>query len=164
MINPIRKHGSYKEIEDAVFNMADGAVSPVIHAGGQYVILKREGLLPARPVKFEQAEPKLKEILRERKMRTVAQEIFQQLQKNAKVENVWNDPVKREKMPGVAATINGTPIAIRELDEECISAARSGNPRRMINRKILEQACQKRNVAVTAKTSTRKSPARFDGR
>ena len=42
MINPIRKHGSYKEIEDAVFNMNDGEISPVIHAGGQYVILKRE--------------------------------------------------------------------------------------------------------------------------
>ncbi len=47
VIQPIRKHGSYKEIEDAVFNMADGEVSPVIHAGDQYVILKREGPSPA---------------------------------------------------------------------------------------------------------------------
>ena len=49
--------------------MADGEVSPVIHAGGQYVILKREGLMPARHVKFEQVAPQLEEILRDRKMR-----------------------------------------------------------------------------------------------
>ena len=57
VIQPIRKHGSYKEIEDAVFNMPDGAVSPVIHAGGQYVILKREGLLPAREREFREDRP-----------------------------------------------------------------------------------------------------------
>jgi parvulin-like peptidyl-prolyl isomerase len=149
VINPIRKHGSYKEIEDAVFNMADGEVSPVIHAGGQYVILKREGLLPARPVKFEQVEPKLEEILRDRKMRTVAQEIFQQLQKNTRVENVWNDPAKQQQMPGVAATINGTPLTIRELDEECIARHGQDTLEGMISRKLLEQACQKRNVSVS---------------
>ncbi len=94
VIQPIRKHGSYKEIEDAVFNMPDGAVSPVIHAGGQYVILKREGLLPARNVNFEQIAPQLEEILRDRKMRVVAQDVFRQLQAGVKVENVWNDPAE----------------------------------------------------------------------
>jgi parvulin-like peptidyl-prolyl isomerase len=149
MINPIRKHGSYQEIENAVFNMADGDVSPVIHAGGQYVILKREELLPARPVKFEQVEPKLEEILRDRKMRTLAQDIFQKLQKNATVVNVWNDPVKHQKMPGVAATINDEPITIRELDEECIARHGQETLEGMINHKILEQACKKRNLTIT---------------
>ena len=70
MINPIRKHGSYKEIEDAVFNMADGEISPVIHAGGQYVILQARGA-DARPrrARSSRLPPKLKEILRDRKMR-----------------------------------------------------------------------------------------------
>ena len=149
VINPIRKHGSYKEIEDAVFNMADGEVSPVIHAGGQYVILKREGLLPARPVKFEQAAPRLEEVLRDRKMRTVAQDIFRQLQQNAKVVNVWNDPVLREQMPGVAATINGTPITIHDLDEQCIARHGPETLEGMINRKLLEQACRQRNITLT---------------
>ena len=149
VINPIRKHGSYKEIEDAVFHMADGEVSPVIHAGGQYVILKREGLLPARPVKFEQAAPRLEEALRDRKMRSVAQDIFRQLQQNAKVENVWNDPVKREQMPGVAATINGTPIAIHALDEQCIARHGQETLEGMINRRLLEQACRRQNITLT---------------
>ena len=39
LIQPIRRHGSYQGIEDAVFNMADGQVSKVIPVGGQYIIL-----------------------------------------------------------------------------------------------------------------------------
>lgn len=149
LINPIRKHGSYQEIEDAAFNMADGEVSPVIQAGGQYVILKREKLLPARQVNFEQVAPRLEEVLRDRKMRPVGKDVFRQLQKEAKVENVWNDPAKHQRMPDVAATINGRPIAIRDLDDECI--ARHGREvlDAMIGRKILEQACRKRNIEVT---------------
>lgn len=149
MINPIRKHGSYKQIEDAVFNMADGEVSPVIQAGGQYVILKREGLLPARQVAFEQVAPRLEEGLRDRKMRSVAQEVFQEMQKDAKVVNVWNDKAKHAQMPGVAATINGQPITIRELDDECIARHGQETLEAMISRTILEQECKKRRVEVT---------------
>jgi len=71
IIQPIRRHGSYKEIEDAVFHMADGQVSKVIPVGGQYVILKREGLIPARKVSFEEVAPKLEEVVRDSKMRGV---------------------------------------------------------------------------------------------
>ncbi len=150
VINPIRKHGSYKEIEEAVFRMADGDVSPVIHAGGQYVILKREGLVPARKVNYEQVAPRLEEVIRDRKMRSVAQDVFRQLQETAKVENVWNDPAKRAKMPGVAATLNGTPITIRELDEECIARHGLETLDGMVNRKILEEAIQRRDIKITA--------------
>lgn len=149
VIQPIRKHGSYQEIEDAVFNMEDGDVSPVIHAGGQYVILKRIELVPARPVKFEEVAPKLEVIIRDRKLRSVSQDVFQQLQSNAKVENVWNDPAKREKMPGVAATINGAPIPVSALDEECIVRHGQDTLEGMISRKLLEQACQKQGITVT---------------
>lgn len=149
VINPIRKHGSYQEIEDAVFNMADGEISPVIHAGGQYVILKREGLLPARPVKFEQVAPKLEEILRDRKMRSVSKDIFRELQENAKVVNVWNDPVKHQQMPDVAATINGARVTIRELDRQCVAQHGPETLEGMISRSILEQACRRRNITVS---------------
>lgn len=149
VIQPIRKHGSYEEIEEAVFNMEDGDVSPVIHAGGQYVILKREKLLPARQVSFEDVAPKLEEILRERKLRPVSQDVFQQLQTNAKVENVWNDPEKHAKMPGVAATINGAPIPVSALDDECIVRHGTDTLDGMIKRSLLEQACKKQNITVT---------------
>ena len=149
VINPIRKHGSYREIEDAVFNMADGEVSPVIHAGGQYVILQRVGLLPARQVSFEQVAPKLEEVLRDRKMRSVSKDIFRELQENTKVVNVWNDPVKRQQMPGVAATINRARVTIRELDQQCVARHGRETLEGMINRKILEQECRRRNITVS---------------
>ena len=47
LVQPIRQHSTSKEIEQAAFSMADGEVSQVIPAAGQYVILKRESLLPA---------------------------------------------------------------------------------------------------------------------
>ncbi len=151
VINPIRMHGTYKEIEDAVFNMADGEVSPVIYAGGQYVILKREGLIPAQRVTFQQMAPRLEEILRDRKMHERGQEIFQRLQDAAhdKIEYVWNDPAKRRKTPGVAAVVLGSPITLRELAEECI--ARHGQPtlEGLIDRRILEQACRRQSIAVS---------------
>jgi parvulin-like peptidyl-prolyl isomerase len=148
VINPIRKHGSYQEIEDAVFNMADGEISPVIHAGGQYVILRRDGLNAAQEVSFEQVAPRLEESLRDQKLASVAKDIFQRLQENAKVVNVWNDPVKHGEMPNVAATINGEPIMIRELDEECVARRGLETLDGMINRKLLEQACKRRNIAI----------------
>lgn len=149
VIQPIRKHGSYPQIEQAVFNMADGEVSPVIAAGGQYVILKREGLIPARPVSFEQVAPQLEEGIRDRKLRTVAQEVFRRLQSQAKVENIWNDPAKQKQMPGVAATVNGNPISIRELAEECIARHGRETLELMIGRELVEQACKKQNITIT---------------
>ena len=50
LIPPIRQHGSYQEIEDAVFHMANGEISQVIHVADQYLILKRENLLAAQRV------------------------------------------------------------------------------------------------------------------
>ena len=129
--------------------MADGEISPVIHAGGQYVIIKREGLIPARPVSFERVAPQLEEIIRDRKMRTVAQSIFAQLQENVRVVNVWNDPAKRKQMPDVAALVNGQPIAIDDLATECIVRHGQEVLEGTISREVLEQACEKRGVKIT---------------
>lgn len=94
--------------------------------------------------------PQLEEILRDRKMRGIAQEVFHQLQDKAKLEIVWTDPAKQARMPGVAATINGIPITVRELAEECIFRHGVETLDGVISRKILEQACKRRGVAVTA--------------
>jgi parvulin-like peptidyl-prolyl isomerase len=149
LIQPIRKHGSYKEIENAVFNMTDGEVSQVIQAGPQYVILKREGLVPAQQVKFEEVAPQLEEVIRDTKMRSVAQDLYKKLQDEAKVENVWNDPQKHAQMPDVAALINGSPISIADLAEECVERHAAEVLEGMINRKLLEDACVKRNITIT---------------
>lgn len=171
VIHPIRKHGTFKEIEQAVFNMADGDISPVIHAGGQYVILMRDGLIPARPVNFKQVAPRLKGIIRDRNMRGVAQDVFKALQKNAKIENVWNDPEKRKRMPNVAAVVNGKQLPIGELAEECVARHGRETLDGVITREILEQACERRGIEVTeadmdaeiARAAMEGTPPKADG-
>ncbi len=149
-IQPIRRHGSYKEIEQAVFNMKDGESSEVISAGGQYVVLQRVRRLPgAKAVDFERVAPQLKELVRDSKMRKVSKEVFSQLQEKAEVINVWNDPQKRRELPGVAVVINGRKISERQLAEECIKRHGSEVLEGAINRKLLEQACEKRNIIIT---------------
>ncbi len=56
-IQPIRRHVGDPKIEQVAFRMQPGEVSPVIQAGGQYIILKCEELLPPSnpPKNFEQA-------------------------------------------------------------------------------------------------------------
>jgi SurA-like N-terminal domain/PPIC-type PPIASE domain len=153
VINPIRRHGSYKAIEDAVFNMRDGQISPVIHAAGQYLILKREQAIPPRAVSYQEVTPKLRAFIRDRKTRAVAQEVFRTIQDRAKkehaVQNVWDDPVKRRKMPGVAATVYDEPITMRELAEQCI--ARHGREvlEGTINRTLIDLECRKQGITVT---------------
>jgi len=149
IIQPIRKHGNYPEIEEAVFNMKDGQISSVIPTGGQYVILKREGLIPAQQTSFKNVEASLEESLRDRKAKSAGQELFQRLQENAKVENVWNDPKKHEKTPDVAATVNGAPVPMRDLTRECIQRHGQDVLEGIINRKLLEEACAKRNITVS---------------
>ena len=149
-IQPIRRHGSYKEIEQAVFNMKDGEISEVISAGGQYVVLQRVRRMPgAKAVDFERVAPQLEELVRDSKMRKVSKEVFRQLQEKSEVINVWNDPQKRREMPGVAVVINGRKISERQLAEECIKRHGAEVLEGAINRKLLEQASQKRNIKIT---------------
>jgi len=150
-IQPIRKHGSYPEIERAAFTMADGEVSQVIPAGGQYVIIQRKRLLPgARHVKFETVRPQLEELICESKLRRVSSEVFQKLQEQSKVVNVFNDPVKSRQMPGVAAVINGRQITIGQLAEQCVDRHGPEVLEGLISRTLIEQACRKHKVEVTA--------------
>ncbi len=171
LIQPIRKHAGPKEIEQVAFQMRDGEISDVIPVGGQYVILKREGLQPAVKVAFEQVKMGMVEAIRDRKMRRVAAETFRQLQDQAQFENVWNDPVKSRQMPGVAGVINGQKIAIRELAEVCVDRHGEDVLEGTINRRLLEQALRRQNITVTredldreiARAASRMLPLRPDG-
>lgn len=149
LIQPIRKHAGIQEIEQVAFNLKDGEVSPVIQVGNQFAVLKREQLLPATDVKLEQVRPRLEEILKDRKMRSAAHDVFGRLQQGAKVQNVLNDPALRQQMPGVAAMINATPISVRELAEECLERHGEEVLQGSVNRKLLEQAVTKAKIPIT---------------
>jgi parvulin-like peptidyl-prolyl isomerase len=150
IVPPIRKFGPCPEIEQAAFGMADGQVSAVIQSAGQYVILKREGLIEPRKITMAQARPRLEKIICDRKMRTVSTEIFQDLQKKSRVQNVYNNPQLRQQVGvDVVAIVNASPIYIRQLDEECLDRHGSDVLQGLIGQRMLEMACKQNQVTVS---------------
>jgi parvulin-like peptidyl-prolyl isomerase len=120
LIQPIRRHVGDPGIEREVFALQPNQISSIIPIGEQFAILKCEGQVPARDVPIESVRAELTEQIKEEKLREVASVKFEELQKAATVQNVWNNPQLRAQMPGVVATINGQPIPYQELAEECV--------------------------------------------
>lgn len=154
VVQPIRKNSGQaplqEKIEQVAFTLKDGEISPVISLANQHVLLKREEELPARKVPMtDQLRTSLEEIVRDRKLQTVASDTFARLQKEAQVERVFEDPAKSQQMPGVAAVINGQQITLRELSELCLDRHGHTALEGAIHRRLLEQACKKANVTVT---------------
>ncbi|WDI40116.1 peptidylprolyl isomerase [Bremerella sp. P1] len=152
LIPPIRKHIGNQEIEDTVFAMQPGEISPVLFVQGQYLIFKCEEHLPADQIpanSLPAIRQRLSDVVRESKMRDAAGDIYEQLQSSAQIVNVFNDPSKSAQMPGVAATLNGQPVSIQELKEECISRHGLEVLDGEINRKILQQELTRRQLSVS---------------
>jgi parvulin-like peptidyl-prolyl isomerase len=149
LIQPIRKHIGDPDVEKAAFSLKDGEISPVIEAHHQFAILKCEGRTAPTGFTKEQVHDRLAEFVRERKLREVAGEVFKKLQDESQVVNVYNDPAKRQQMPGVAATINGKTITIRELAEACIDRHGEQVLDVMIHRKLLEQELKRKHLTIT---------------
>lgn len=151
LIGPIRKHTGFQELDQAAFGLKDGEISQVIPVVRQYVILKREGTRPAVKVAIEQVKTRMIEAIRDEKSKQVAHEILRELQQQARVENVLNDPAKRRQMPGVAALVNGRRITLRELAEACIEWHGKEVLETTIDRRLLEQACKRQKIAIGPK-------------
>ena len=151
LIQPIRKHGGYKEIEQAAFNMNDGEVSPVIQAGGQYVILKREGLMPARDVKFEQVAPQLGGAHpRPQAPRTSPHDVFQRLaEEGADGERLERPGQARSRCRAWPPLINGGRSPSASWPSECIERHGEEVLEGTINRRLIEQAARRSGITVT---------------
>ncbi len=149
LIPPIRRHVGDKQIEQWAFHLQQGEISDPIPYQGQFVILKCEGRLPPSNVPPDQARDKLAEVIRERKLHTAAEDVFKELHSKAVVQNVYNDPVKSQQMPGVAAIVNDRKITVRELSEECIDRHGKDVLEGTINRRLLEQAVRNKKITIT---------------
>jgi parvulin-like peptidyl-prolyl isomerase len=149
MIQPIRRHVGDPAIERVVFAMQSDQISSVIAVGQQFAILKCEGEIPARAVPLEQVKEELVERIQESKLRDFAGQKFQELQSSSTVQNVWNDPQLRARMPGVVATINGEVIPYSELAEECLLRYGQEVLDVEISHLLLTQSLTKANLAIT---------------
>jgi parvulin-like peptidyl-prolyl isomerase len=149
LLQPIRLHTSEENIERVLFSMKAGDISPVVKVGEQFAIFKCERQIARRNVPMEQVQAQLVENIKEQKLREISDDVFRMVQQGAKVENVMNDPQKRQQMPGVAATVNGHPISTNELAEECLLRHGRDMLEGEINRQLLEQELARVNAKVT---------------
>lgn len=150
-IPPIRKHMGDAAIENVVFALKEGEISPVVSAGGQHFIFKciqQEGPVFLPEEHRAHAESQIVETLRDKKMREVAANLFEKLQNESEIKNVYNDDSLREAMPGVAASVNGVPVTIDQLSNECLERHGREVLTGEIHRMILEQEMRKRNAKV----------------
>jgi parvulin-like peptidyl-prolyl isomerase len=149
LIQPIRRRMGDTQLEAEAFRLKKGEISKIVPVGEMQVFVKcEEHLPPTKGVDRSKAEPLLEEALKDRKLRSAAGEVFKDLQKNAVVENILNDPAKSKQMPGVAAVINGQKITLRELAEECMERHGGEVLEGTINRRLLEQSLRKRKLAI----------------
>lgn len=152
LIPPIRKHTGDKAVEELVFGMQPGEISKVVFTANQYLIFNCVKHLPEQTPPSAQLtviQDRLRDMIREGKMREAASDIYQQLQESAKIENIFNDPQKAASRPDVAAILNGQPITLAQLQEECISRFGVEVLDGEINRKLLKQELTKRGMDVS---------------
>jgi parvulin-like peptidyl-prolyl isomerase len=151
VIPPIRRHLGDANVEQVAFSLKPGQISGIVNVANMHYILKCEEILPEQFLSGQQLadqQARLKEKLKENKMRAAAGEFFENVQKQAKIVNVLNDPQKQQQMPGVAATVNGRPITLQELAEECIARHGADVLDGEINRKILQQELNRKRLVV----------------
>jgi parvulin-like peptidyl-prolyl isomerase len=151
LIPPIRRFVGPASVEEVAFGLQEGQVSPVVSVANQHLILKCEKHIPETYISSEhlpKIESRLRDQLRDQKLRTAAAELFEELQTNSEVINVFNDPQRRQQMPGVAATINGQPITLQQLTDECVRRHGKEVIEGEINRLVLEQALAKTGITV----------------
>ncbi len=158
MMPPIRRHSGEPEFEEVAFNLQPGEISRVIDitdhsnpTAHQYVILKCERIYPAAEVSAQErplVEQRLRDKISESKLADAATGLFERLQNQSQIVNVLNNPELRQKMPGVAATLNGTNITLNYLGEECIARYGDEVLETEINRTLILQALRERNKTV----------------
>jgi parvulin-like peptidyl-prolyl isomerase len=151
-IPPIRRHLGDPKLEQIAFNLKPGDISPVIQVADKYYILKCEEQIPARILTPEQQkaqESRIADRIKEGKLRTVAANFFEQMQKSAQIRNYYTDPELGKQMPGVAAVVNNQPITFQQLTAECLNRYGSEVLEGEISRKVLMQELNRRKLQVT---------------
>lgn len=147
-VQPIRLHSGDPAFDRAAFALEPGAISPVVQVADQFIVIKCEGRLPAADVTLADATPGLAAELRERKSRQASTDVFRAIQDASRIENVLNDPARSQATPGVAALINGEPIATEKVRD--IAVERHGQEvlEILITRLLIGQALARQQQAV----------------
>jgi parvulin-like peptidyl-prolyl isomerase len=155
-INPISRYSMDPKIEEAVFKLRPGEVTELLKTPDGIVMLKCDRRLPAdTSVNFAAVRDKLEKEIREKKLLVEMGKAFQGLRQQAAPE-IFLKKIDRH-VPGpmpspgtVVATIHGKiPITREELGEFLIARFGGEKLEYLINRRILDLACQQKNIVIT---------------
>ena len=153
LIPPVRKNVGDPAIEKAVYALDDkqNRLSNVVPAADHYFVFYCEKVIPADqidPRQLKLIEIQVTDSLKEQKLRESAGGIFKTLQDKAQIVNIYNSPELKDQMPGVAATINGQKLTMRQLSDECISRHGIEVLEGEIHRTLLEMQLKAANLKV----------------
>lgn len=148
-VQPIRHHTGVPEFEAAAFQLAEGQVSPVVRVADQFIIIKCEGHLPAAGVELAAVRDQISSVIRDQKSRQVSGEVFRSLQESSQIEKLLGNPQLQAARPGVAAVVNGTPIATEALAETCLQRHGLEVLEILITRSLIDQALNQQKLTIT---------------
>jgi parvulin-like peptidyl-prolyl isomerase len=155
VIPPIRRHLGDANLEQVAFNLKPGQISDVVHVANMYYILKCEEVLPPQYMSSQQLaeqQSRLKEKLKEAKLRSSASEFFENRKKQAQMTLILGNSEQHKQLqqqyPGLAAVVNGKQLTLAQLADECITRHGRDVLDGEINRKLLTQELQRKRVTV----------------
>ncbi|MBL8892016.1 MAG: peptidylprolyl isomerase [Planctomycetaceae bacterium] len=147
------KMGDVEPAAEAVlFALQEQQISEVVELYGQFYIFKCERRYPATPLDDNQTKTvreRIQSMLATQKLDEQAPVIFRELQNRAQIVNVMNDAALAQQQPGVAALVNGQPITIETLAEECITRYGVDVLEVEVHRVLLKQQLKNANMIVT---------------
>jgi parvulin-like peptidyl-prolyl isomerase len=117
-----------------------------------FYILKCEEIMPQQFLSSQQMaeqQARMKDKIKENKLRTSAADFFEARKKEAKIEVVLGNAEKQQQMPSVAALVNGKQLTLSHLAEECITRHGTDVLDGEVNRKLLQQELNRKRVVVS---------------
>lgn len=150
LIHPIRRGVVNPSVEQAVFALQPGEISSIVEWPKEvFLIFRCEQHLQPQNVDRQRVREQLVMKIRDSKTRIVSEEVFAELQKQARIDIVFGNPVRMQQSPGIAAVVNGQAIGMNHLAEVCLSRYGKDVLGDMISRLLIEQACRKQNIVIT---------------
>jgi parvulin-like peptidyl-prolyl isomerase len=151
VIPPIRKNLGDANLERIAFGLKAGQVSPVIQVANMYYILKCEEQIQGQFIASQhvaEQQQRLSERIKENKMRIASAQLMEQVQKSAQIDIIFTDKDKAAAHPGVAAIVNGKPLSLATLSDECIERYGEEVLDGEINRVVLTQELTRKKQVV----------------
>jgi foldase protein PrsA len=105
-LQPISRNTSpaFQKIEQAAFALKeDGEISSVVQMGESHVILYREARIPPAEVQLDEVRNKISADITEIKMREQIAQVFEEIRKNATIENLLTGDVSKPEPKAATA-------------------------------------------------------------